>query len=90
MGLIPRYDESIEVMKKVGQMAYKLKLPKRLKLHLMFYVNFLKPYHEDPNKGKIQIKWAPPLLMKQFDQDLEKILDHRTLGQARKIVKSIF
>ena len=34
-------------MKKVCNVAYKLKLPERLQIHLTFHVSFLKPYHED-------------------------------------------
>ncbi|RVW58097.1 hypothetical protein CK203_114325 [Vitis vinifera] len=31
-----------------------------------------------------QTKRAPPLVMKQFDREIEKILDHRTMGHSRK------
>ena len=31
----------------------------------------------------MQTKQTPPLVMKQFDQEIEKILDHRTMGHSR-------
>ena len=37
----------VKVIKKVGEVAYMLRLPKRLKLHLIFHVSFLKPYFEN-------------------------------------------
>ena len=52
-GLIPKYDGPFEVIKRVGQVAYMLKLPERLKLHPTFHVSFLKAYHEDPDSERV-------------------------------------
>ena len=82
--LIPKFEGPFEVIKKVGEVAYMLKLPERLKLHPTFHVSFLKPYIEDAKPGRVQVKRAPPLVMKQFDKGVEKILNHRTIGASRK------
>ena len=82
--LIPKYDGPFEVLQMVGQVAYKLKLLDWLKLHPTFHVSFLKLYHRDSDKERVQEIRAPPVVMKQFDQQVEHILDHRTMGASRK------
>ena len=51
--LISKYDGPFEIVKRIGNVAYKLKLPERLKLHLTFHVSFLKPYYHDPSPDKV-------------------------------------
>ena len=83
-GLIPKFEGPFEVIKKVGEVFYMLKLLEILKLHPTFHVSFLNPYFEDADQGRAQVKHAPPLVMKQFDKEVEKILNRRTMGESRK------
>lgn len=55
-GLISKYAGPFEIMKEISIVAYKLKLSKRLKLHASFHVRFLKPYHEDSDSERVQVK----------------------------------
>ena len=75
-GLIPKYDEPFEVIKRMEKVAYMLKLPESFKLQPTFHVSFLKPYYEIPNTKRVQIKRVLSLFMKQFDREEEKILNH--------------
>ena len=62
--LIPKYDGPFEIVKIVGAMAYKLKLPKRLQIHPTIHVSFLKPYHgdaEDPTRN--EARRVAPIVM---------------------------
>ncbi|XP_073309948.1 uncharacterized protein [Primulina huaijiensis] len=81
-GLVPRYDGPFEVMTKVGKVAYRLKLPDRLKIHPTFHVSFLKKFQED--KTRVQTSRAPPVVRYVFDRKVERILDDRVLGQSKK------
>ena len=82
--MIPKFKGPFEVIKKVGEVAYMLKLQERLKLYPTFHVSFLKPYFEDAEPRRAQVKRAPPLVMKQLDKGVEKIMSHRTMGVSRK------
>ena len=82
-GLIPKFEGPFEVIKKVGEVAYMLKLPEKLKLHPTFPISFLKPYFEDVEPGRTQVKRATPLVVKQFDKGLENIMNHRTMRASR-------
>ncbi|KAL0452907.1 UNVERIFIED_CONTAM: hypothetical protein Slati_1268800 [Sesamum latifolium] len=84
--LIPKYDGPFEVVSKVGSLAYRLKLPDRWKIHPTFYVSFLKKFHHDLlDTARQQTRRAPLMIRKEFEKTVLKILDHRTMGQVRKI-----
>nr|GFA18597.1 hypothetical protein CTI12_AA187700 [Tanacetum cinerariifolium] len=46
-GLIRRYEGPFSMIGRVGKVSYRVQLPLKLKIHLVFYVSFLKPYHGD-------------------------------------------
>ena len=84
-GLIPRYDSPFEVIKRVGNVAYRLKFPDKLKNHSTFHVSFLKTYDQDMvNTARQQVKHTPPVIRKLFDRKVESILDHKTEGMSKK------
>ncbi|OIT29089.1 hypothetical protein A4A49_55045 [Nicotiana attenuata] len=83
--LVSRYDGPFEVAEKVGEIAYRLKLPERMKIHPTFHVSYLRPYVEDPEDPDMhKIKRAPPEVRTQLEEEIEKILDHRVLGMHKK------
>ena len=56
-GLLRQYERPLKVFKRVGKLAYKLELPAKLKVHSVFHVSMLKPFHEDqddPTRGESQ------------------------------------
>ena len=79
-GLIPKYDGPFEIVKSNWNVAYTLKLPKRLKLHPTFHVSFLKSYHHDPSPDKVQAKRNSPMIRVEFGKEIASILQDRKMG----------
>ncbi|KAL1151422.1 hypothetical protein V6Z11_A09G040800 [Gossypium hirsutum] len=73
-GLVRRYEGPFRIVKKVGKVAYKLELPEKLKVHPVFHVSMLKPFHEDgedPNRSKSEL--APMGVKVAYDREVENI-----------------
>ena len=83
-GLIPKYDSPFGVIKQVGNVAY------RLKRHPTFHIIFLIPYHQDMvDTTRQQAKHAPPMIGKQFDREVESILDYKMEGMSKNNRRTI-
>ena len=67
-------------MKRIGYVAYKLKLPKRLQLHPTFHLSFLKSYHLDPSLDRVQAKGNLPMIRVEFGKEIVSILQDRKMG----------
>ena len=51
-GLMRRYEGPFPILGKVDKVCYKVELPLRSKIHHVFHVSYLKPYHkikDDPS-----------------------------------------
>ncbi|CAL8989190.1 unnamed protein product, partial [Prunus brigantina] len=76
--LLRRYEGPFPIIRSVGRVAYRVELPPRLKIHPVFHVSNLKPYHadpEEPSRGESQR--APPLMVTSFDREVECIMAKR-------------
>ena len=83
-GLIPKYDGPFEISKRVGNIAYKLKLPERLQIHPKTDASFLKPYHEDgEDPARNKARHAPPTIMVQFNRGVDRILEKKVTGYRK-------
>ncbi|GKA21075.1 reverse transcriptase [Tanacetum coccineum] len=79
-GLIRRYQGHFQMIGHVGKVSYRVQLSPKLKIHPVFHVSFLKPYHEDeedPERGVS--KRAPTAVVTSYDREVEEILSDRTI-----------
>ncbi|KAL6345668.1 hypothetical protein AAG906_017404 [Vitis piasezkii] len=75
LGLVRRYEGPFPILGKVNKVSYKVELPLRLKIHHVFHVSYLKPYHEDkddPSRGFS--KRAPTAVVTSYDKEVEHII----------------
>nr|GEV84874.1 hypothetical protein [Tanacetum cinerariifolium] len=79
-GLIRRYEGPFSVIGRVGKVSYRVQLPPKLKIHPIFYVSFLKPYHRDKEDLERGVsKRAPTAVVTSYDREVEEILSDRTI-----------
>ena len=70
-----------EIIKKVGDGTYKLKLPAHVKVHPGFNVALLTKWQPDPIMGRVQPEPAPIIVDGHEEYVIKKILDSNWLGK---------
>ena len=81
--LAPRYVGPFKILEDIGpnHLAYRIQLPEHLRMHNVFHVSALRPYHSDGN-------YQPPPLPELIDDELEYAVDWieatRLDGRMRK------
>ena len=77
---MPKFIGPYKILKKIGTVAYTLKLPPTSKIFPTFHVSLLRPYKHDPTRPQAELEdlepEPPPDTEGYFK--VEKILDHRT------------
>jgi hypothetical protein len=74
--LTPKYLGPYEVIEKISQVAYKLKLPSNIKVHPVIHISALKPYQEDSEFTRP----IPPdleVIDNEPEYEVEQILDKK-------------
>ena len=79
--LARRFIGPFKVLQRCGELAYKLELPDTMKrLHNVFHVSRLKPYHED---GRVQPPPPPVNVDGELSYEVEMIYAHREVKSGR-------
>ena len=83
--LVDRYAGPYLVKRKVGNLAYELKLPKDLALHPVFHVSLLLPHKESQLPGRHPPEPASIEVEGEEEYEVEEVLDSRRYGRWKKL-----
>ncbi len=64
---------------------YRLKLPTQWKIHDVFHIDLLTPYHETTLHGPNYSRPPPDLVEDQEEYEVKKVLDLHRVGRRRKL-----
>ncbi|KAG9450479.1 hypothetical protein H6P81_010444 [Aristolochia fimbriata] len=76
-GLIKRYEGPFPIIRRIGKLAYKVQLPKQYRIHNVFHVCNLKPFHSDPEPSRIVPPRAPIFVSTTIPHKLEYVIAYR-------------
>ena len=83
-GLVGNYEGPFPILGRVGKVSYKIELPPRLKIHPVFHVSNLSPYHEDKeDPGRGISKRAPTAVVTSYDKAVDYVMADRVMRKNR-------
>jgi hypothetical protein len=83
--LLPKQYGPFKVLKCIGQVAYRLKLPDSMKIHDVFHIDLLTPYRETTSYGPNYIRPPPVMEDNEEEYKVENIRDAQRHGRGRKL-----
>jgi hypothetical protein len=83
--LLPKRYGPYKIMERVGNVAYRLKLPPSMKLHDIFHIDLLLPYKEMDEYGPAYTRPPPDLIEGEQEYEVESIRDSRRKNCRRQL-----
>jgi hypothetical protein len=83
--LLPKRYGPFKVLERIGQVAYRLKLPSTMKVHDVFHIDLLTPYRETTSYGTNYVRPPPVTEGDEEEYEVESIRDARRQGRGCKL-----
>ena len=83
--LAPKRHGPFKVTRVLSPITYQLELPPQWKIHNVFHIDLLTPYHETDIHGAKFTQPPPDLVDGEEEYEVEEILDSRKHGRGRKV-----
>jgi hypothetical protein len=83
--LAPKCHGPFSIVRVLSPITYELRLPAQWKLHPVFHVDLLTPYHETEFHGANYDKPPPDLINGEEEYKVERIVASRCFGRGRKL-----
>ena len=67
------------ILKTVGEskLAFRLELPPQMRIHPVFHIRLLEPYHANTIEGRTQLPPQPEIIDREPEYEVREILDSR-------------
>ena len=83
--LAPKRHGPFKVTRVLSPITYQLELPPQWKIHDVFHIDLLTPYHETEVHSANFMQPPPDLIDGEEEYEVEEILDSRKHGRGRKV-----
>ena len=83
--LAPRRHGPFTITQVMSPVSYRLELPHQWRIHPVFHIDLLTPYHETKMHGENYLRPPPELVDNEEEFEVEAILDSRIFGRGRKL-----
>ena len=83
--LTPKRHGPFKIKKVLSPITYQLELPPQWKIHYIFHVDLLTPYHKTKFHRPNFTKPPPDLINGEEEYEIEEILQSRKYGRGRKV-----
>ncbi|KAG8645676.1 hypothetical protein MANES_10G081651v8 [Manihot esculenta] len=79
-GLLQRYEVPFPIEKRIGKVAYRVKLLEHIEAHPVFHVSMVKPFHKDEGEVSRGVSQrAPASVGKSYANQMKEIVSHRVV-----------
>ena len=80
-----KYSGPFEVKERIGTLNYRLKLPPSVKIHDVFHVSLLEPFHEPSFPGQQPVRPGPLQVNEEEVYKVARIVDSRLHGRRKDL-----